>query len=117
MFGRAARKRRRWPAFLVRLLCELSLHQFDGGEAQVGQQQLDARHLSDWSSCHAYDHEIGVRRTNSGQLVVGGELDEFDGNVGNSVPIRLDVAAQSIEIGQSIGVRGQPMVPPQSGSG
>ena len=72
------------PAFLVGLLGELGPHQLDGGQAQVGEQELDARGVDRcWSSsCHAsVEHELGLRRTNSGQLVVGGERHKLDGNV------------------------------------
>jgi hypothetical protein len=41
------------PAFLVGLLGELGPHQLDGGQAQVGEQQLDARGIDRAGRFHA----------------------------------------------------------------
>ena len=41
------------PAFLVGLLGELGPHQLDGGQAQVGEQQLDARGIDRIGRLHA----------------------------------------------------------------
>jgi hypothetical protein len=41
------------PAFLVGLLGKLGPHQLDGGQAQVGEQQLDARGIDRAGRFHA----------------------------------------------------------------
>jgi hypothetical protein len=41
------------PAFLVGLLGELSPHQFDGRQAQVGEEELDARGIDRIDRLHA----------------------------------------------------------------
>jgi len=41
------------PTFLVGLLGELGPHQFDGGQAQVGEQQLDTRSVDRIGRLHA----------------------------------------------------------------
>ena len=41
------------PAFLVGLLGELGPHQLDGGQAQVGEQQLDTRRVDRTGRFHA----------------------------------------------------------------
>ena len=41
------------PAFLVGLLSELGPHQLDGGQAQVGKQQLDTRGVDRTGRFHA----------------------------------------------------------------
>ena len=50
-------------------------------------------------------HEIGVRRTNSGQLVVGGERDKLDGYIGDYRTIWLEAVAQPIEIRQDADIK------------
>src|SRR6476646_1263160 len=42
-----------WPTFLVGLFGELGPHQFDGRQAQVGEQQLDARSVDRIDRLHA----------------------------------------------------------------
>ena len=57
--------------------------------------------------CSPVKHELGGWRTDSGQLVIGGERDEFDGNVRDRGPIGLEAFAQLVEradAGVKIGV-------------
>jgi len=53
MLGESGQEAGGWPTFLVRLLGELGPHQFDGGQAQVRQQQLDARSVDRIGRLHA----------------------------------------------------------------
>ena len=53
VFGKRGQEASGRPAFLVRLLCELGPHQFDGGQTQVGEQQLDARGVDRIGRLHA----------------------------------------------------------------
>ena len=52
-----------------------------------------------------HEHEIGLRRTNSGQLVVRGEWHKLDGNMRDHGLIGLEAVAQSIEVDASLWVR------------
>ena len=96
------------PTFLVGLLGELGPHQFDGGQAQVGEQQLDARSVDRIGRLHATPPSRTrsvVRRTNSGQLVVGGERHKLDGNIRDYCTIWLEAVAQPIEIRQDADIK------------
>ena len=66
------------------------------GASRRAQAQC-ARRRRDWSSsyCASVKRQLGVWRTDDGQLVIGGERDEFDGNVWDRGPIGLEALAQS----------------------
>src|SRR3954471_10540864 len=53
VFGKCGQEASRRPAFLVGLLCELGPHEFDGGQAQVGEQELDACDIDRIGRLHA----------------------------------------------------------------
>ena len=81
----AARKRAAGQPSLSACCGELGPDQLDGGQAQIGKQEFEAGGVDRIGRLHATPpsmREIGLRRTNSGQLVVGGERHQLDGNVG-----------------------------------
>ena len=53
VFGKRGQEASRGPAFLAGLLGELGPHQLDGGQTQVGEQQLDARGVDRIGRLHA----------------------------------------------------------------
>src|SRR5206468_10275945 len=53
VFGECGQETSGRPPLLVGLLSELGPHQLDGGQAQVGEQQLDARGIDRVGHLHA----------------------------------------------------------------
>jgi hypothetical protein len=53
VLGEGGEEASRGPAFLISLLGELGLHQFDGGQPQVGEEELDARDIDRIGGLHA----------------------------------------------------------------
>src|SRR6185369_16405255 len=58
VFGKRGQETSRRPTFLVRLLCERRPHQFDGGQTQVGEQELDTRGVDGIGGLHAIPPSI-----------------------------------------------------------
>ena len=84
VFGEGCEKARGGPAFLVRLRGKLRPDRLDARQAQLGEQQLDARGID---GCRRAGHAAVSRVEVTGatpmeaKLVVGGEWSELDGDV------------------------------------
>ena len=75
------------PAFLVGLFGECGPDLFDGGQTQLGEQQLDAGGIDGIGRFHAAPPSSRGRCSahERRKLVIGGERHKLDGNVGMAV--------------------------------
>jgi hypothetical protein len=99
MFGQCRQKACRRPAFLIGLGGERGPDLLDGGQSQLGEEQLDAGSVARIGCLHD-----APTSWISAELVIKMKRRYLDGDVGNGVWMRREASAERVEIGQSSGI-------------